>query len=81
MEGFMQRVLVLITALAFGAILATIFVNDGASAQAKLAQAKGKANCSYEACVSGCNTRGGQPRFCGDYCTKQMSQRKAAGQC
>jgi hypothetical protein len=69
----MQRVLVLITALAFGAT----FASDIALAQAK----KGKVNCSYEACVSGCNTRGGQARFCGDYCTKQMSQRKAAGQC
>ena len=77
MEGFMQRILVVTAALAFGMTFATVFANDVALAQAK----KGKVNCSYEACVSGCNKNGGQARFCGDYCTKQMSQRKAAGQC
>lgn len=69
----MQRILVVTAAIAFG----MTFASGGALAQAK----KGKVNCSYEACVSGCNKNGGQARFCGDYCTKQMSQRKAAGQC
>ncbi len=69
----MQRILVSLAALA----VMIAFTSPGAFAQAK----KGKANCSYEACVSGCNSRGGQPRYCGDWCTKQISSRKAAGQC
>ncbi len=69
----MQRIFILTAALA----VAMTFASPGAFAQAK----KSKLNCSYEACVAACNTRGGQPRGCGDYCTKQMSQRKAAGQC
>ena len=69
----MQRIFVLATALA----LAAVFASSGAFAQAK----KGKVNCSYDVCVTGCTTNGGQPRGCGTYCTKQISDRKAAGKC
>ena len=68
----MHRIFVLAAA-----VIAAVSLSSGAFAQGK----KGKANCSVETCMSQCNQRGGQPRHCGDYCTKQISSRKAAGQC
>lgn len=72
-EVSLHRIIVLMAALA----LMVSFSGGSAFAQAK----KGKVNCSMEACTAGCNKNGGQPRFCGDYCAKQMSQRKAEGKC
>lgn len=40
-----------------------------------LAQAK-KGKCAanfFDACMKACTSRGGQPRFCPDYCTKQKA--------
>ena len=66
----MLRILVLTAAL----VLLSALASPGAFAQ-------GKVNCSYDVCVAGCSKNGGQPRFCGDYCTKQISSRKAEGKC
>jgi hypothetical protein len=59
------------------AVTAAVSLSSGAFAQGK----KGKATCSVETCMSQCAKVGGQPRKCGDYCSKQISSRKAAGQC
>lgn len=69
----MQRILVALAALAVMMAL----TSPGAFAQTK----KGKANCSEAVCTEQCIKNGGQIRGCGAYCTKQISGRKAAGQC
>jgi hypothetical protein len=38
-------------------------------------------NCSYEACVKECVSRGTTSNGCSKWCGSAMAQRKSAGQC
>lgn len=57
----------------------SVFTMDGGTA---FAQKKGNAaQCTMEGCIAACGKVGGQPRMCPSYCTKKITERKAAGQC
>lgn len=70
----------ILSAAAFAAgpaLSMTAFDAGPALAQAKKGK-KGKCMANFfDACMKACTSRGGQPRFCPDYCTK----RKAAKGC
>lgn len=59
------------------AVTVAVSLSSGAFAQAK----KTSPLCTMEGCIANCSKVGGQPRHCGAYCTKRISESKAAGRC